>query len=1615
MERELSEDLAVTVSPSRDPRVFANGDALGLPRRGDLGDEGKSPGGDETIDWIDRQIMAIEHRREACEQRQAHLADLRRIVTDGGDGGVTSSSGGQVAASSGLFDALDRHYDGAVSRGEWNHASKGPSASIGAGVGGGHAVGGGVRGGGGVLGVASETSTELGGRMEDDGSADAAAVVAAAVAREQQARAQAATSARHLSGLAAEHELLKKQVECEREELQRVRTALEAECSTRLAEVRKLSQTVEESKHKAWVAEEAANRRALEASNQVRSIQEEYRKVEENAARSKVFADHAEQAKAATTSDLRLVEENSRQVLKNCRDLQSKVRESEALRLEEQQLMQARFQQATDHAALEEATLRRSLEAQARELESEHLYAKKASAAVEDQRRSSAEALRQLKSEMEEHRIMARRQELQLHSESDASRLKLSAEVMELQKLRQELLNEREHGESAAAKRVAADLTQRLAQMEQLHLGGHEALSEAERKHRDLEMSREYAELRHRDAEEAVGRLQQAKGAEEQARRELEARHLAVLQSHSSDKRALEEKEELARLEVLRRHDETSEAHRRLQVDNQRLNADLDLAHRSRSKFEADLEVSKKEHGDAQRRAWMLEAELQKHREEIGGLQAGHEEMHRRSKEELERKHLEDTQRWHLDLSQHHRDEKDKLMSAHSARLLHVEAEHRSRNEMAHNLRNQESEGKIAELERRHADEKQRLQGELAWHQEEKSKMYGMHSQLSTKAEAERTALQRSHGLAAEDTATRHEEALQKLRDEHQAALQDAEARLSRQHQFALKNLERARDDAHRRRDEIELDNSEVHQELAKHKSTMEDWEAEHATALHGLSQLRDEHRSAQQVNQDWEAKHGSALRTLLQLREEHEGALQTHQVEKQTLQRDMQGVELQGRAAQAKLQTNHQRELQDAVLQARQDLRQQLSQGHEETLQRTRGEAEGRWHTERAQVLRDAQTKHAALEGERDLAHRRREELERRHEALQQELERTTMEATGHRSALDTAHRDRAELAEKHSIAQQDLARLREHGELGMQAAREEGRRKYDDLHGRHQDVLREKDKHRGDLENLRGEHGSLRSELEAARQRLRILELAESDLQELRKTQLQREPAEALLRAQVRELQFELEEDRRDGASRIVELEGGKREADENHRRVLQDATAVNQAHDRLETNLRLQLEEKDREIEVLRGSNSRRPSNGSAIRKSLWSEPATAASSSSWRPNSAPSSPWLSDLLPGFEDSFVQKVRDARRSADTAIANASRVHVRMISDLIQHAAEIRRSGRTFAHGLREWECKHDLDLERRTAGSGVEASLHALRALREEAETRQELRPEEFQQVKEYLVLQVQRCQEELDLLRRHCTLVEVPEPIVDSLIRLASEGVCSSRDWASGASPLHWSAQKGRRDIIEFVRAQEGGAKMLNTRDYLGRTPLSYAEELERQGLAHYLRAEGSSALAPAPFSSPLASRSASAAALALGALPASASSSTTEPLALAAGPATPAFAFEAEPTATRPSLEGLPAKQAQVLAQIEAQGWEAMHWKDNYSLLHWAASKGMLDLCRYLLSFGADPCLRDGTGQSPIDVSKRAQHFDVALALQEAAGAFGPFGVGAGRYEPSAASTLSAYG
>lgn len=155
-------------------------------------------------------------------------------------------------------------------------------------------------------------------------------------------------------------------------------------------------------------------------------------------------------------------------------------------------------------------------------------------------------------------------------------------------------------------------------------------------------------------------------------------------------------------------------------------------------------------------------------------------------------------------------------------------------------------------------------------------------------------------------------------------------------------------------------------------------------------------------------------------------------------------------------------------------------------------------------------------------------------------------------------------------------------------------------------------------------------------------------------------------------------------------------------------------------------------------------------------------------------------------------------------------------------------------------------------------------------------------------------------------------------------------------------MHWSAQKGRRDIIEYLLRQDGSRRLIHARDKQGRTPLYYAESSRHEGLAHFMRQANAGEVAPY------------------------------------------------QPTAVRPAsiAEILPKPYEQVLEQVETQGWHTVTWKGGYTMLHWAASKGHREFCEYLISLDADSQSKDDDGRTPFRCAIESGHQDVAQYIQE---------------------------
>lgn len=830
MERELCEDLAAAESPAGAERATP------------------SPGGAgaSQIEWIDKQIMAIETRREACEMRQAHLADLRKIVI----------AGGASARSPGAFEAL---HDGA---------------------------------GGGASTTMSPPGTATIGASAEDALA---------------AGAEGAAVEGRLSALALGHEQLKKQVRGEREELARIRQALDA---------------AEDGRREAWSAEAAAQRRSGEASLEARALQEEYRRAEAALELCRAESTTAQQAQVAVGADLRLAEENSRVVLQDCRDLRAKVQELEAKRIQEkreletssrlwdlqrqdlehrQHALQEELQRSKallDSSAssrekmqAEEAVLRRTLDTQARELEAEQAQAKRLAGAVDDRHG----AFRQLRSELDEVQAQRRRDEMRLYSELREHKYGATSEAQALHRLKEELAGQVRSGEAAVRERerVIASLQQRVAESESEHRSREEQLYTAQRQHGELRVSHEYAELRHKQVEEANAKLLKAKEAEERARRELEQQHWAAVHSHSMDKRNLEDSEMTARVEWQRTHEATLEAHTALEASSQRLQVELEMTSSGRQQVEADLQRARREHSEVSLQLYQFEAELMKHRQEMADMQAGHEAATEQAAEGWERRHAWARAELLDELTRKHRDEQDKLHVEHGRRVAQLEAERiamqkehcqsyqdlksdytatlldaaRIRDEhqaaaQAHEdlaARHGAAAQEAAQLRNEHLEAvlaKQDLEakcGHSAWEvtalkDEHKSATDELRQRLHL-ASQELAMLRESHRSEVEDRASRHGEEVRQIKGEQAAAAREME-----------QALQAARTEERRRHDELGSRQRQLQEERDRLLAERDRLQGSHRLLESELEAARRQVQHLQRAAGDLDAARSAAL-----------------------------------------------------------------------------------------------------------------------------------------------------------------------------------------------------------------------------------------------------------------------------------------------------------------------------------------------------------------------------------------------------------------------------------------------------------------------------------------------------------------------------------------------------------------------------------------------------------------------------------------------------------------------------------------------------------------------------------------------------------------------------------
>mmetsp|Transcript_107685 Transcript_107685/g.169981 ORF Transcript_107685/g.169981 Transcript_107685/m.169981 type:complete len:1257 (-) Transcript_107685:15-3785(-) len=344
-----------------------------------------------------------------------------------------------------------------------------------------------------------------------------------------------------------------------------------------------------------------------------------------------------------------------------------------------------------------------------------------------------------------------------------------------------------------------------------------------------------------------------------------------------------------------------------------------------------------------------------------------------------------------------------------------------------------------------------------------------------------------------------------------------------------------------------------------------------------------------------------------------------------------------------------------------------------------------------------------------------------------------------------------------------------------------------------------------------------------------------------------------------------------------------------------------------------------------EVIRDSN---PSFKQAIkaRQSLWGD-------------LLPTREYLvGPLMPNSSHEFVKKVQVATNIVGDAFKMANEAHVRCLDGQIRSAYDASNSGRDVKDAILHYAERFEIESQRREASEELDAASHTLKALREELVCHRDLSMYEQQEVAARIELDLSKCVEEIELLRLESALGNVPESVLQMLLQLHDTGPATV--WDDGFSPMHWAARSGRRDIIEYLLRLQGGLSLLASRDKYGRAPIYYAQSTKRPALTHWLQEQ--------------------------------VVGDNVAPIQVQQG---------------RPG--GIPEPYLKVLTQIEKHGWDAMNWRDGYTMLHWAASKGHIDVCKYLIQLDADVHVKDASGRSPLDIANESLNSELASALQSA--------------------------
>lgn len=594
-------------------------------------------------------------------------------------------------------------------------------------------------------------------------------------------------------------------------------------------------------------------------------------------------------------------------------------------------------------------------------------------------------------------------------------------------------------------------------------------------------------------------------------------------------------------------------------------------------------------------------------------------------------------------------------------------------------------------------------------------------------------------------------------------------------------------------------------------------------------------------------------------------------------------------------------------------------------------------------QQLLDVQTSH-------DNHVRQNKEHRRRITELQQELESNRF-SDGDRARLDKAHRaaltdlqnqlNDAETEQKKYMTQ-SVAHRQRISELDSELLLlRDGESNHQRMHATHKKRIKDME---DELANQETFHSRKNAEARA-----RVEELTrEMDLQRERIKELENAgpPAGAVdeLDSRVANLMQEIEKEREALAASRIELNSARAAAES----VQQDADKALSAQEALLRSRTSELEEKlaqalqtikDLEGQLARHQNQRSLESSTEKRTSTQSKASSPelVRSSLYGQVRERQVGLTGTLLPGSSDVFVAKVRAACKASHDALKIAAEMNMRCLRIEVQRLREDSTKGISLKTAVSEFKHRLELLSERRAAADVLESSISDLRAYREELEIQRQLSASEHEDVSGRIELDIERCQDELALLHSTSSLSELPEVVLQGVVDLHVPGATPS--WADGFSPMHWAAQYGRQDIIEYLVSTEGGRALLEAPDSRGHAPLYYAQLGNRKSLIIWL----------------------------------------TEEL----GTKAPVHTHQQTPTFTN-----IPESYQKVLVQIRTHGWRSMSWRDGYTMLHWAANKGHKDICTYLVELDADPNRADGHGRTPIDIARNAGNQELTSLLQD---------------------------